>query len=226
MKNYKKLCGLFLMWLPLLLTTVCNGQVKGDGQEVQDLQQQELENEENMELETATFGGGCFWCTEAVFQELKGVKSVVSAYTGGATENPTYEDICTGRTGHAEVIQIKYDPEVISFQKLLEVHMITHDPTTLNRQGADTGTQYRSAIFYHTPEQRDLANAVIDKLEEARVYNTPIVTEVTEVSVVYPAEDYHQNYFAENPNQGYCRGTIPPKLAKLKKVFADLIKEK
>ena len=225
MRNYATRCGLILAWIPLMFNMSCSAQVRPT-QTAEELRQQELEHEGNMDLETATFGGGCFWCTEAVFQELKGVKSVISGYTGGETENPTYEQICTGRTGHAEVIQIKYDPEVISFEKLLEVHMITHDPTTLNRQGGDTGTQYRSAVFYHTPEQRDAAAAIINRLDEASVDNQPIVTEVTEATVLYPAEDYHQNYFAENPNQGYCRGTIPPKLAKLKKVFADLLKEK
>ena len=225
-KKYATLCVLILGCIPLMLSMGCNAQVARATQTAEELRLQEQEVEGDMELETATFGGGCFWCTEAVFQELKGVKSVVSAYTGGQIENPTYEQICTGQTGHAEVIQIKYDPEVIPFEKLLEVHMITHDPTTLNRQGADTGTQYRSAVFYHSPEQRDAAIAVIERLDEAGVYNNPIVTEVTEASIVYPAEDYHQNYFAQNPNQGYCRSTIPPKLAKLKKVFADLMKEK
>jgi len=223
MRNYTKVCTLFLTCIPLVLTMACSAQVAVTSQTAEQIR--EREQGADMELATATFGGGCFWCTEAVFQELKGVEVVTSGYTGGATENPTYDDICTGQTGHAEVIQIKYNPEVISFEKLLEVHMITHDPTTLNRQGNDRGTQYRSAVFFHTPEQRDAATAIIAKLDEAGVYNNPIVTEVTEFSLMYPAEDYHQNYFAENPNQGYCRATIPSKLKKLKKVFADLIRE-
>jgi len=173
---------------------------------------------------TATFAGGCFWCTEAVYAELKGVKSVTSGYLGGAVPNPTYKDVCTGQTGHAEAIQIEYDPAVVSFQKLLEVFFATHDPTTLNRQGADVGTQYRSGIFYHDDEQKRVAEEVIMKLNEARVFPGPIVTEVTKASVFYPAEDYHQDYFAKNPNQPYCQAAAAPKVAKVRKVFKDLVK--
>ena len=175
-------------------------------------------------LATATFAGGCFWCTEAVYAELKGVKSVTSGYIGGAVPNPTYKDVCTGQTGHAEAIQIEYDPAVVSFQKLLEVFFATHDPTTLNRQGADVGTQYRSGIFYHDDEQKRVAEEVIMKLNQARVFPGPIVTEVTKASVFYPAEDYHQDYFAKNPYQPYCQAAAAPKVAKVRKVFKDLVK--
>jgi len=175
-------------------------------------------------LATATFAGGCFWCTEAVYAELKGVKSVTSGYLGGAVPNPTYKDVCTGQTGHAEAIEIEYDPAVVSFQKLLEVFFATHDPTTLNRQGADVGTQYRSGIFYHDGEQKRVAEEVIVKLNQARVFPGPIVTEVTKASVFYPAEDYHQDYFAKNPYQPYCQAAAAPKVAKVRKVFKDLVK--
>ena len=175
-------------------------------------------------LATATFAGGCYWCTEAVYAELKGVKSVTSGYIGGAVPNPTYKDVCTGQTGHAEAIQIEYDPAVVSFQKLLEVFFATHDPTTLNRQGADVGTQYRSGIFYHDDEQKRVAEEVIMKLNQARVFPGPIVTEVTKATIFYPAEDYHQDYFAKNPYQPYCQAAAAPKVAKVRKVFKDLVK--
>jgi peptide-methionine (S)-S-oxide reductase len=175
-------------------------------------------------LATATFAGGCFWCTEAVYAELKGVKSVTSGYIGGAVPNPTYKDVCTGQTGHAEAIEITYDPAVVSFQQLLEVFFATHDPTTLNRQGADVGTQYRSGIYYHDDEQQRIAREVIGKLNQARVFPGPIVTEVTKASVFYPAEDYHQDYFAKNPYQPYCQAAAAPKVAKVRKVFKDLVK--
>jgi peptide-methionine (S)-S-oxide reductase len=172
----------------------------------------------------ATFGGGCFWCVEAVFLELKGVESVKSGYMGGTVENPTYQQVCNGTTGHAEVIQIVYDPKVIGFEKLLEVFFVTHDPTTLNRQGNDYGTQYRSAVFYHDEDQRASAEAIKARLDEADIYSDPIVTEITAASTFYPAEDYHQNYFARNPNQPYCQAMIPSKLKKVHKVFADYVK--
>ena len=179
---------------------------------------------EESRLATATFAGGCFWCTEAVYAELKGVKSVTSGYIGGAVPNPTYKDVCTGQTGHAEAIEIAYDPAVVSFQQLLEVFFATHDPTTLNRQGADVGTQYRSGIFYHDEEQQRIAQEVIGKLNQARVFPGPIVTEVTKASIFYPAEDYHQDYFAKNPYQPYCQAAAAPKVAKVRKVFKDLVK--
>ncbi len=175
------------------------------------------------ELQTATFGGGCFWCTEAVFQRLKGVKEVESGYTGGTTENPTYKDICTGTTGHAEVIRITYDPTVVQYATLLRVFWATHDPTTLNRQGHDVGTQYRSVIFTHSPEQAKIAQEYKDKLEAEKVFDAPIVTEITPAVTYYPAKKYHQNYFRSNPNDSYCRNVAGPKLEKLNKVFADLL---
>jgi peptide-methionine (S)-S-oxide reductase len=167
----------------------------------------------------ATFGTGCFWCTEAVFQQLKGVKSVVSGFSGGHVETPSYEQVMTGTTGHTEVCQIEFNPEQISFEDLLEVFFETHDPTTLNRQGNDVGTQYRSAIFYHSEEQREIAERVKSENDASGNWKKSIVTEVTAFDKFYPAEDYHQNYFKNNPNQGYCRYVIAPKLQKFEKVF-------
>lgn len=183
------------------------------------------EMESKKDLQTATFAGGCFWCTEAVFQELKGVYKVTSGYIGGTVANPTYEQVCTGQTGHAEATQIVYDPKEVSFEQLLEVFFKTHDPTTLNRQGNDVGTQYRSAIFYHTPEQKATAEAIIADLTKAKIYPDPIVTQVTAATQWYPAEDYHQNYYSQNPNQGYCAYVITPKVAKFRKVFADRLRK-
>lgn len=172
-----------------------------------------------MNMETATFGSGCFWCTEAVFQQLKGVSSVVSGYAGGHVENPTYQQVCTGRTGHAEVCQIQFDPEQISFEELLEVFFNTHDPTTLNRQGNDVGSQYRSVIFYHDEEQRKIAEKVKAELDKSGTLKNPIVTEIVPFENFYKAEDYHQNYYRSNPGEGYCRLVISPKLDKFEKVF-------
>ena len=173
----------------------------------------------------ATFAGGCFWCTEAVYAQLKGVKRVTSGYIGGQLPNPTYKQVCTGQTGHAEAIEIEYDPEAVSFAKLLEVFFATHDPTTLNRQGADVGTQYRSGVFYHDSEQKRIAEEVIAKLDAARVFPRKIVTEVTPASTFYKAEDYHQDYFANNPQQPYCQAVAAPKVEKVRKVFKDLVKD-
>lgn len=170
-------------------------------------------------MELATLGSGCFWCTEAVFQQLKGVQSVVSGYSGGQVENPTYEQVTTGRTGHAEVCQIQFDPEQISYEDMLEVFFSTHDPTTLNRQGNDVGTQYRSVIFYHNEEQKKSAERVKKELDESGTWKNPIVTEIIPFDKFYKAEDYHQNYYRNNPNQGYCRLVIAPKLKKFEKVF-------
>jgi methionine-S-sulfoxide reductase len=176
---------------------------------------------EEPKLEQVTIGSGSFWCTEAVFAELKGVKSAVSGYSGGTVEKPTYEQVCSGRTGHAEVVQVTYDPAVITFPELLEVFWRTHDPTTLNRQGADVGTQYRSAIFYHTDQQKNEAEHYKEKLNETNAFGAPVVTEITAFKEFYPAEDYHQEYYAANPEQGYCRMVIQPKLEKFRKAFAD-----
>jgi peptide-methionine (S)-S-oxide reductase len=175
-------------------------------------------------LAKATLAGGCFWCTEAVYAELKGVTAVTSGYIGGQVPNPTYNDVCTGQTGHAEAIEIEYDPSIVPFEKLLEVFFATHDPTTLNRQGADVGTQYRSGIFYHDDEQKRVAEEVIMKLNQARFFPGPIVTEVTKATVFYPAEDYHQDYFAKNPYQPYCQAAAAPKVEKVRKFFKDLVK--
>ncbi len=170
-------------------------------------------------LETATFGAGCFWCVEAVFQEVAGVKSVVSGYSGGHVANPTYEQVCSKTTGHAEVCRIEFDPREVSYKHLLEVFWKTHDPTTPNRQGADEGPQYRSVVFYHSEKQRELAEFYKQELDKSGAFGAKIVTEIARAPVFYPAEDYHQNYFRSNPNQGYCQFVIQPKLEKYRKAF-------
>lgn len=175
-------------------------------------------------MKKATFGSGCFWCTEAVFQDLAGVESVVSGYAGGHIKNPAYREVCEGRTGHAEVVQITYDPEVVSFETLLEVFWKTHDPTTLNRQGNDVGTQYRSVIYYHDEEQQQLAQTYKDKLNASGAFSSPVVTEISPMDVFYAAEEYHQNYFKNNPGQGYCSFVIRPKVDKFKQVFGEKLK--
>lgn len=175
-------------------------------------------------MEVATFAGGCFWCTEAVFLEIKGVEKVVSGYIGGKTVNPTYKDICTGETGHAEAIQITFNPNEVAFEDLLEIFFGTHDPTTLNRQGADVGTQYRSEIFYHSEAQKTKAENYIQLLEKEKLYDKKIVTKVSSATVFYPAEDYHQNYYNQNSSQGYCQMVIAPKLEKLRKYYKSKLK--
>jgi peptide-methionine (S)-S-oxide reductase len=170
--------------------------------------------------EVATLAGGCFWCTEAIFTELKGVDKVQSGYAGGTVANPSYEQVCTGTTGHAETVQIIYDPKVITYRDLLHIFLTVHDPTTLNRQGADSGTQYRSAIFTHNDEQAKEAREVITEVQKAHIWANPIVTEVTPFTCFYSAEDYHKDYFARNPNQGYCRVVIAPKVAKFREKYA------
>jgi peptide-methionine (S)-S-oxide reductase len=183
------------------------------------------ENTTNDSLQVATFGNGCFWCTEAVFQQVDGVTKVESGYSGGKVKNPTYREVCSGLTGHAEVIQITYAPSKVSFAELLEIFWGTHDPTTLNRQGADEGTQYRSVIFYHSPEQKQLSEEYKKKLDASGAFNNPIVTEITPFSNFYKAEDYHQNYYNLNGTAPYCSFVIKPKLDKFKKVFADKLKK-
>ncbi len=175
--------------------------------------------------EIATFGAGCFWCVEAIFQNLAGVKKVVSGYSGGDVENPTYEQVCHGNTGYAEVVQIYYDPEVINYEELLEVFWKTHDPTTLNRQGNDVGTQYRSVIFYHNDNQKELTEYYLKKLDQSGAYDDPIVTEIKPFKNFYQAEDYHQNFYDINPQIPYCKFVIEPKLEKFKKVFAEKLKK-
>jgi peptide-methionine (S)-S-oxide reductase len=174
--------------------------------------------------ETATFGSGCFWCTEALFQQLKGVRNVVPGYSGGSVENPTYKQICTGTTGHAEVVQVTFDPKVVTYSELLEVFWQTHDPTTVNRQGHDVGTQYRSVIFYHSDRQHQLSERYRQKIDAAHVFSKPLVTEIAQFTAFYRAEDYHQNYYANHPELPYCRTMIGPKLEKLKKVFQDKLR--
>jgi len=177
------------------------------------------------ELEIATLGSGCFWCTEAFFLSVKGIESVVSGYSGGKVKNPTYREVCSGLTGHAEVIQVKFDPKIISFSEVLEIFWNTHDPTTLNRQGADEGTQYRSVVFYHNEAQKKTAEDYKKQLDKSGVYKNPIVTEISPFTIFYPAEDYHQNYYALNPNQGYCQFVIRPKIEKFKKQYEAKLKK-
>ena len=174
--------------------------------------------------ELATLGGGCFWCLEAVYKELRGVERVVSGYAGGHVTNPTYRQVCDGTTGHAEVVQLTFDPGAATYRELLEVFFTIHDPTTLNRQGGDVGTQYRSAIFYHTPAQRETAEQVIAELTAEGVWDAPVVTEVVPLEIFYPAEDYHQDYFERNPAQPYCRAVVAPKVAKFRKHFLEKMK--
>ncbi len=177
------------------------------------------------QFETATIGGGCFWCLEAVFQELNGVASVQSGYSGGARENPSYEQVCSGATGHAEVAQIRFDPSVTSFREILQVFFATHDPTTLNRQGADVGSQYRSAIFYHSDDQKRIAEETIREIDAAGVLSNPVVTQVSPLERFYPAEDYHDNYYRSNSSQPYCQYVIGPKLAKFRMQFFDKMRK-
>jgi peptide-methionine (S)-S-oxide reductase len=172
----------------------------------------------------ATLAGGCFWCLEAVFEQLQGVNRVESGYTGGSVKNPSYRQVCDGTTGHAEVVQVTFDNKVISYREILEIFFAMHDPTTLNRQGADAGTQYRSAIYYHSPEQQETAGALIAELNAARIWDRPIVTEVTPLDIFYRAEDYHQGYFRANPEQGYCQAVVAPKVVKLRKQFLAKLK--
>ncbi len=178
-----------------------------------------------VEREVATLAGGCFWCVETVFNDLQGVESAISGYSGGATPNPSYKEVCTGTTGHAEVVQVTFDPRVVSFKQILEVFFTIHDPTTLNRQGNDMGTQYRSGIFYHSPEQKATADEVIREFTTARMWGNPIVTEVTPLTTFYPAEEYHQRYFEHNPDQPYCRVVVAPKVAKFRKQYLSRLKK-
>jgi peptide-methionine (S)-S-oxide reductase len=184
---------------------------------------EQTNNKNDPNLERATFGGGCFWCLEAVYQQISGVKSVVSGYAGGARPNPSYEAVCTGVSGHAEIVDILFDPKVVTYRDLLEILFVIHDPTTLNYQGNDHGTQYRSVIFTHSDEQFKLAHEVIRELEDSRIYSNPIVTQIDPAPTIYPAEDYHQNYFVQHPNQGYCMAVVAPKLAKFRAKFKSLI---
>jgi len=186
----------------------------------------EMDSTQNLNLENATFGGGCFWCTEAIYERVEGVHTVMSGYAGGHVKNPTYKQVCDGTTGHAEVIQIGYDAKVVSYDELLEIFFKTHDPTTLNSQGADVGTQYRSVIFYHNDEQKKKAEYYKAELDKSGAWDNPIVTELSPLTNYYPAEDYHQDYYENNPNQGYCAFVIGPKVEKFEKVFKNKLKMK
>lgn len=197
----------------------------GCAQEKTKTQEIDMEEVKKEGMEEATLGAGCFWCIEAVFQQLEGVDTVISGYSNGTVKNPSYREVCTGRTGHAEVARIVYDPNVISFKDLLEVFWQTHDPTTLNRQGNDVGTQYRSAVFYHNQEQKEIAEKYKKRLDESGAFEDPIVTEISALENFYVAEDYHQNYYKNNPNQGYCQFVVRPKVEKFKKAFSDKLKE-
>lgn len=207
----------------LLVIGLTFGYVWMQDQPTKGISIEEMEMSDNVEI--ATLGAGCFWCVEAVFQDVKGVQKVVSGYTGGDVENPTYKQICTGTTGHAEVAQVTFDPSVISFEDILTIFWHTHDPTTLNRQGNDVGTQYRSAIFYHSDEQKELAEKSKAEVDASDLWPNPIVTEIVPLEIFYEAEDYHQNYFDENPYQPYCMMVINPKVQKFKKSFGDWLKK-
>ncbi len=182
-------------------------------------------NQSTQPSEVATLAGGCFWCLEAVYDQLKGVQHVESGYANGSAPNPTYRQVCTGTTGYAEVVQITYDPQVVSFHDLLNVFFTIHDPTTLNRQGGDVGTQYRSGVYYHTPDQKAVAEQVINELTAAHLWNAPIMTEITPLDKFYVAEDYHQEYFAQNGGQPYCRAVVAPKVSKFRQHFMDKLKK-
>ncbi len=214
----KKIIGVFLALLPFSFFAKVNHGMLPKSKEIITM---ELQNE----LEVATFAGGCFWCTEAVFLELDGVTKVVSGYIGGKTVNPTYKEICNGDTGHAEAIEITFDPKKITFGELLEIFFATHDPTTLNRQGADVGTQYRSEIFFHNAVQKQISEDYIALMTSENTFGKPIVTKISAASIFYTAEEYHQNYYNQNKSQGYCSYVITPKIDKLKKVYQDKLKK-
>lgn len=218
MFNFKTLC---VAIFTIFITSSCSSKELKTG-EKKDMSQSTEAN--TMKTDTATFGSGCFWCVEAVFQQLKGVISVSSGYSGGKISNPTYREVCSGLTGHAEVCQIVYNPEIISYAELLEAFWSSHDPTTLNRQDADQGTQYRSVIFYHNPDQKRLAEEYKLRLNKEKAFENPVVTEIAEYKVFYKAEDYHQNYYNKNSNAPYCSMVIAPKLEKFRKVFKNKLK--
>jgi len=228
---FLKTAGRYIICL-LVLLSACAVEKQRPEQQIELVNQNQDTIQEKVEIMTttdqdraiATFGGGCFWCVEAVFQSLKGVEKVVSGYAGGDVSNPTYKQICTGTTGHAEVAQITFDSQQISYADLLEVFWHTHDPTTLNRQGADVGTQYRSVIFFHDDEQREIATQSRTEIDASNLWSNPVVTEISPAPTFYPAEDYHQNYYRNNPAQPYCIVVISPKMKKLKKSFQDQLK--
>lgn len=220
--NFKPL--FFLITICSFVITACGQNENSSSAKEEKTNLKTIAMSNKNDLDTATFGAGCYWCVEAIFQQLKGVDTVVSGFTGGTVKDPSYEAVCNGTTGHAEVIQITYDPKIITFTELLEVFWSSHDPTTLNRQGYDVGTQYRSAIFYHTEEQKKLAEEYKKKLNDEGAFENKIVTEVTAFDVFYPAKAEHQNYYNNNKSQGYCRMVITPKLEKFEKVFKEKMK--
>jgi peptide-methionine (S)-S-oxide reductase len=212
---------IFFLFTALLFTiSGCKESTSQD----QKKEKEKMDQTDEGKLNLATFGSGCFWCSEAIFERVKGVSKVVSGYTGGNIPNPTYEAVCSGKTGHAEVIQITYDPKIVSYDELLEIFWKTHDPTTLNRQGADVGTQYRSVIFYNDEDQKKKAENYKAELNKAGIWKDPIVTEISPLKKFYPAEKYHQDYYEQNPNQGYCSFVITPKIEKFEKIFKDKLK--
>ncbi len=222
--NMKK--NIWVIGLIILLGGIASYSCKEVKSTNKESENSKMDSTQNMNLETATFGGGCFWCTEAIYERVEGVHSVVSGYAGGTVKNPTYEQVCTGTTGHAEATEITYDPKVVSYDDLLEIFFKTHDPTSLNRQGADVGTQYRSVIFYHNEDQKKKAEYYKAELDKSGAWDKPIVTEIVPFTNFYPAENYHQDYYAKNPNQGYCAYVIGPKVEKFEKVFKNKLKKK
>jgi len=216
----KKTVALATAFLSVAVMSACGQPAQSANQK----KKSSMTTNQSTNVAKATFGTGCFWCTEAMFETLDGVISAVSGYEGGAKANPTYKEVCTGTTGHAECVEVTYDPSKVTYQELLEAFFRSHDPTSLNRQGADVGTQYRSVIFYHNDEQKQLAETAKTELNKSGAYNKPIVTEISPATTFYEAEAYHQNYFAQNPDQGYCAFVIAPKLDKFKKVFKDKLK--
>ena len=217
--------NVLIIGLIIFLTSVTGYSCKEVKSTKIESEKSEMDSTQDMNLEKATFGGGCFWCTEAIYERVEGVHSVVSGYAGGTVKNPTYKQVCDGTTGHAEVTQITYDPKVVSYDELLEIFFKTHDPTTLNRQGADVGTQYRSVIFYHNDEQKNKAEYYKKELSKSGAWDNPVVTEISPLINFYSAEDYHQDYYANNPNQGYCAFVIGPKVEKFEKVFKNKLKK-
>lgn len=214
---------LSIIFMVLLVFSTVNCREAGSDSNLKE--SESIMNNTSAKTDTATFGQGCFWCSEAIFERVKGVQSVVSGYAGGHVPNPTYEEVCTGKTGHAEVVQIIYNPDIVSYDDLLKIFWKTHDPTTLNRQGADVGEQYRSIILYHNEKQKEKAEYYKNELEKSGAWENPIVTQIVPFTKFYRAEDYHQNYFENNPNQGYCSFVIAPKVEKFEKVFKDKLKK-
>ena len=212
----------FLLTIIISLIAICG--CKESASQNEKNEKVKMNQADDNKFQLATFGSGCFWCSEAIFERVKGVTSVVSGYAGGKVDNPSYEEVCSGKTGHAEIIQIKYDSKIVSYDELLEIFWKTHDPTTLNRQGADVGTQYRSVIFYHDGDQKKKAENYKFELNNAGIWEDPIVTEISPLKKFYPAEKYHQDYYEQNPNQGYCSFVITPKIEKFEKVFKDKLK--